>query len=55
MSNMDATKTIWKWIQELVKDEQFMFLIRHSSTHLVKSNNNITELRTILQRESQNS
>ena len=41
MSNMDPTKTIWKWIQELVKDEQFLFLIRHSSTHLVKSNNNI--------------
>jgi hypothetical protein len=44
MSNMDPTKTIWKWIKELVKDAQFMFLIRHSSTHLVKSNNNIVGL-----------
>jgi len=41
MNNMDPTKKIWKWIQELVKDEQFMFLIRHSYTNLFKSGNNI--------------
>ena len=49
---------VYKSISELIQDTLFIlavFIQSNSETSLIKGNNKITELRTILQRESQNS